>query len=104
LNLLRPAKGGSLLQVRVSPRSSRDEVAGVCLAADGSPSLAIKVRAVPDRGQANDAVIEILARTAGVARSTLSIVSGATKRLKTIHVAGNPAAVEALIASLKKGD
>ena len=45
---LRPGKGGLLLTVRVTPKSSRDEVAGLHLASDGAVSLAVKVTAVPD--------------------------------------------------------
>jgi uncharacterized protein (TIGR00251 family) len=95
---LRPGKGGLLLAVRVTPKSSRDEVTGLFTASDGSVSLAVKVTAPPDKGKANKAVIETVAKAAGVAKSALSLVSGETERNKTILVTGNPAGIEALIA------
>ena len=45
---LRPGKGGLLLSVRVTPRSSRDEVSGLHTASDGTVSLAVKVTGWPD--------------------------------------------------------
>ena len=95
---LRPGKGGLLLSLRVTPKSSRDEVTGLHTAADGAVSLAVKVSAPPDKGKANKAVIETLARACGLPKSAFSLVSGETDRNKTLLVTGNPAAVEALIA------
>lgn len=96
---LKLAKGGGLLlAVRVTPKSSRDEVAGLYAAADGAVSLAVKVTAPPDKGKANKAVIETIARAAGLAKSSLSLVAGETDRNKVLLVTGNPAGLEALIA------
>ncbi len=95
---LRPGRGGLLLAVRVTPKSSRDEVTGLHTAADGAVSLAVKVTAAPDKGRANRAVIEVLAAAAGLPKSALVLVSGETDRNKVILVTGNPAQLEALIA------
>ena len=95
---LRPGKGGLLLTVRVTPRSSRDEVAGLHVAGDGAVSLAVKVTAVPDKGRANKAVIETLAKACRSPKSAFTLVAGDTERNKTILVTGNSAALEALIA------
>ena len=94
---LRPGKGGLLLAVRVTPKSSRDEVTGLHVAADGAVSLAVKVTAVPDKGKANKAVIETLAKACRLPKSAFQLVSGETERNKTLLVTGNPAALEALI-------
>ena len=96
---LRLAKGGLLLAVRVTPKSARDEVTGLHIAADGAISLAVRVTAPPDKGKANKAAIETIAKAAGVPKSSLSLVSGETERNKTLLVTGNQAAVEALIAA-----
>ena len=95
---LRQGRGGLLLAVRVTPKSSRDDVTGLHTAADGAVSLAVKVTAPPDKGKANKAVIETIARAAGLPKSALSLVSGETDRNKTLLVTGNPAGLEALIA------
>ena len=97
--VLRPGRCGWLVAVRVTPRASRDEVAGLYTAADGQVSLAVKVTAVPDKGKANKAVIETLAKASGLPKSAFAVVSGETERNKTLLVTGNVAAVEALIAA-----
>ena len=98
---LRAGKGGVLLSLRVTPKSSLDRITGLHCAADGSQSLAVKVRAPPDKGKANAAVIALLAKAAGLPKSALSIVAGETDRHKTILVSGNAARLEALIAQLE---
>jgi YggT family protein len=57
-----------LLAVRVTPRSSREIVEGIWHDADGGAWLSVKVRAAPDDGQANKAVIALLAKTLGLAQ------------------------------------
>jgi len=94
----RSGKGGLLLSVRVTPKSSRDEVTGLHTAADGAVSLAVKVTAVPDKGKANRAVIETLAKAFRLPKSAFQLVSGETDRNKTLLVSGNPAELEALMA------
>ena len=94
----RPGRGGLLLSVRVTPRSRRDEVAGLHTASGGAVSLAVKVTAVPDKGRANKAVIETLAKACRMPKSAFTLVAGDTERNKTILVTGNPAELEALIA------
>lgn len=95
---LRSGRGGMLLSVRVTPKSSRDEVAELHTAADGAVSLAVRVTAPPDKAKANKAVIEVAAKAAQMPESAFSIVSGDTDRNKTLLVTGNPAGLEALIA------
>jgi uncharacterized protein len=87
-----------LLSLRVTPKSARDEVAGLHTASDGAVSLAVKVTAVPDKGRANKAVIETLAKACRLPKSAFSLVSGETERNKTLLVTGNPAGVQALVA------
>jgi len=95
---LRPGRGGLLLSLRVTPGAARDEVGGLHTAADGTVSLIVKVTAAPDKGRANKAVIEALARACRMPKSAFSLVSGETGRSKTVLVTGNAAPVEALVA------
>ena len=101
---LRRGPDGLLLPVRVTPRSSRNEVVGLHTAVDGSQAIAVKVTAPPDKGKANAAVIETVARAAGIPKSALAIVSGETSRNKVLRVTGNFPALEAWIAALKDKD
>ena len=69
------------LQVRVIPNAARDEIVGML---DGV--LKVKVRAVPEDGRANRALLELLARHFGCRDRDISIVSGDRSRLKTIEL------------------
>jgi hypothetical protein len=96
----RPVAGGLLLALRVTPRASRNAVAGLHRAADGAAALAVKVAAAPDRGMANKAAIAVMSEALGLPKSSFSIVAGETGRHKSVRVAGNPKELEALIAAL----
>lgn len=97
---LRAGRDGPLLACRVTPKSSCDAVTGLHVAADGAVSLAVKVTAPPDKGKANRAVIETVAKAAGMPKSSLRLIAGETDRHKTLLVTGNPAGIEALIADM----
>ena len=70
------------IRVKVIPKSSKTELAGVM--ADGT--WKIKIAAVPEKGKANRELIEFLAEKLNVAKSRIHIVSGETSHLKRIRV------------------
>ena len=51
--------------------------------------LRVRVSAVPDKGKANAAVVALLAKALGVPKSSVSVVSGETARLKTVAISGD---------------
>ena len=69
------------IKVRVQPKSSRNQVDGF---QDGA--LRVRVTAAPTEGQANAAVIAILAKTLGVSKSRLEIIRGYSSRDKVVSV------------------
>jgi uncharacterized protein (TIGR00251 family) len=71
------------LLVQVQPRASRSEV----VRAHGD-AVRIRLSAPPVDGVANDELVRFLARHLGVRRSDVTIVRGATARLKTVRIAG----------------
>jgi uncharacterized protein (TIGR00251 family) len=91
---------GLSLFIRVTPNAGRDGIDGVEIRDDGSAVLRIRVKAVPDKGKANAAVVALLAKTLGVPKSSLSVTSGETSRLKTIAMAGDGAALVVAIEAL----
>ncbi len=91
---------GILLSLRVTPNASADRIEGVEDRDDGSAVLRIRVTAVPDRGKANAAVTALLAKGLGIPKSTITLVSGDTARLKTVRLAGDPDALLAALAAL----
>jgi len=72
---------GGLLEVRVQPRARRNEVVGQ---PDGV--WRVRVTAAPEGGEANRAVIALLADTFGVAPSRIVLVRGAASRDKLFRI------------------
>ncbi len=89
---LKEHDGAVTFDVLVQPRASRAKVGPLH---DGR--LKVAVTSPPVDGEANAAVIELIAKTLGVSRSAVEVVAGATSRRKTIKVRGvSCAAVEEL--------
>jgi len=80
---LREHAGAITFDVLVQPRASRAKVGPLH---DGRLKLA--VTSPPVDGEANAAVVELLAKTLGVARSAVEIVAGESSRRKTVRVRG----------------
>jgi len=74
---------GIVFQVRVVPRSSRSEVAGI-----QGDSLKVRLKAPPVEGRANEECIRFLAGLLGVKKDRVRIVSGLKSKTKTIAVSG----------------
>ncbi len=77
------AAGGVTFSVRVTPRASRNQIAGV----EGG-ALKIKLTAPPVEGAANAALIQFIAEWLGVRKSAVSIRSGDKTRHKLVRVEG----------------
>jgi uncharacterized protein YggU (UPF0235/DUF167 family) len=91
--------GDSLrLTVRLTPRSGRDAIDGVETLSDGRPVLKCRVRVAPSDGEANAALISLLARELDLPRAAIALVSGATARLKTVALTGD---ARSLVARLQ---
>lgn len=78
--------GAIQFAVRVSPRASRKGVEGIVREADGAKLLKVAVNAPPEDGKANKEVLALLAKTMGIAKSRLSLVSGETARKKVVRL------------------
>jgi len=81
------------LLIKLTPNSSVDKIIGIIATAGEEMRLAIKVRAVPEKGKANKAVVEFMAKQLSLPKSTLEIASGTTNRNKTIRITGDPKAI-----------
>lgn len=74
---------GVRLEIKVQPRSSRNQVAGL---QDGM--LKVKLTAPPVEGEANQALINFLAGLLRVGRRDIVILRGETSRLKLVGIHG----------------
>ena len=76
------------IAVRVTPRGGRDGVDGWMRDDSGRLLLKVRVAAAAAEGEANAAVIAVLAKALGRPKSALAVVSGQTARVKRIAVDG----------------
>ena len=84
------AAGGVRVQIRLTPKASRDRVDGLAPEADGGMVLKASVTAVPEDGKANAALIKLLSKEWRLPKSTMEIVQGATDRRKVLFITGEP--------------
>ncbi|HKX23168.1 MAG TPA: DUF167 family protein [Rhizorhapis sp.] len=76
-----------ILSIRLTPRSSRDGMGGIWQDAQGAAWLSANVRAVPEKGKANAALLKLLAKELNVPASAISLETGDTSRLKRVRIA-----------------
>lgn len=93
------APGGAVLAVRLTPKGGGDAIGGVDMLADGRAVLAVRVRALPAEGEANKALIRLIAKAVGVPPRDVTLAAGATARLKRLAISGHGPTV---IAALEK--
>ena len=65
------------------PGSSRNQIVGWL-----GDALKIKVTAPPEKGQANEAVIKLLAETLGISTDDIEVVSGHSSPSKIVAITG----------------
>lgn len=76
------------LPVRLQHGAAADRIDGWTSDAEGRAVLKVRVRARPIEGEANEALIRLLAKSLGVPKSSVSVGRGAQSRLKMIVVQG----------------
>jgi uncharacterized protein (TIGR00251 family) len=96
-NFLRSQTDGLLLQVKLQPRASRNEI--------GEPlgdELRVKVTAPPVDAAANEALLRLLADHLGCPRNHVALIRGQTSRHKTLKLYGLTA--EEVLLKLAKAE
>ncbi|MGE5415516.1 MAG: DUF167 domain-containing protein [Acidobacteriota bacterium] len=83
MNSIQESANGIRIEIKVVPRSSRNQVAGF---QDGA--LKVKLTAPPVEGEANQALIAYLADVFKVSKRDVTIVRGETARNKLVEVRG----------------
>ena len=93
----------SRLRVRLTPSGGADRIDGAALDEAGLPYLKARVRAAPEKGEANAALEKLLAKALGLPKSNVQVARGATARLKTIEIEGlSDAEIAAFLAQYKE--
>jgi uncharacterized protein len=94
------AADGVVLAVRLTPKGGRDAIDGIEQLADGHSVLKARVRAAASEGEANAALIKLVARALGVAAREVELLGGATSRLKRLKIGGAGAALAATLEKI----
>jgi uncharacterized protein (TIGR00251 family) len=77
-------KNGSVIKVKINPRSPKNEISGVL--DDGT--IKIKLTAPPVDGKANQSLIKFLSEYFCVDAKSINIISGQTSHTKLISIEG----------------
>lgn len=76
------------LPVRLTPGAAADRVDGWDVDAEGRPVLKVRVRARPVEGEANEALVKLMAKALGVPKSAVAIQRGGQSRTKILVIEG----------------
>jgi hypothetical protein len=77
----------------LTPKSTKEGIAGREEQPGGKTHLRVYVRAVPEKGRANRALEALVAKAMGVAKRDVRLASGSKSRYKSVLVSGDPAAL-----------
>ncbi len=80
---LREHSAGIIVPVRAQPGARRNAIEGV-----HAGMLKVRVTQPPDKGKANQAIIELLAARLGIAKQQIQLLSGQTSRQKQFLIQG----------------
>lgn len=76
------------LPIRLTPGASADRIDGWDVDVEGRPVLKVRVRARPVEGEANEALVKLMARALGVPKSAVAIQRGGQSRTKILVIEG----------------
>ena len=76
------------LAVRLTPRGGRDRIDGWGRDGEGRPYLKVRVSAPPVDGEANAALVRLIAKTLGRPANVVRIAAGETARVKPLEIDG----------------
>jgi uncharacterized protein (TIGR00251 family) len=96
--LARHAKGVSLA-VQLRPGARGNTIEGLARLGDGRRVLKVRVSEQPEKGRANRALIELLAKCWRLPRGAISLLSGGRDRRKVLLIEGES---ETLLADLAR--
>jgi uncharacterized protein (TIGR00251 family) len=89
-------RDGTILPVRAQPGARRNEIRG-----EQDGALKVSVTQAPEKGKANKALIEVLAKSLGLKKSQMELLSGETSHQKRFLARGvSPVELQARIEPL----
>jgi hypothetical protein len=92
---------GLVVTVRLTPKAGRDSIDGIVHLSDGRCVLKARVSAAPSDGEANSALTRLLAQTLRIAPRDITLVGGATSRVKRMLIRGDARAIAAALEQIR---
>ena len=92
--------GGLALSIRLTPKGGRDAIDRIEQLADGRAVLKVRVRAAASGGEANAALIQLIAAKLDVAPRRVILTAGATARIKRLMIEGDGVALAAALEKI----
>ena len=98
----RVERDGIVVWVRLTPRSAHDAVEGIATLGDGREVIAARVRAAAEKGTAHAALEVLLAKALRRPKTSVSVIAGATARIKQVRISGEPRALVSSVQGLPR--
>ena len=83
MSLVVPVQGGVRLQLHIQPRAARTEFVGRF-----GDALKVRIKSPPVDDSANDELVRFLAKSLGIPRARVELITGHRGRRKTVRVDG----------------
>lgn len=84
----------------VSRRAGRDAIEGITQLADGRSVIKARVRAAASEGEANEALVKLIANALAVAARDVRLVTGTSARIKHLKIVGAGAVLAAALEKI----
>lgn len=81
--MLKETRNGVIVPIKVIPKAHRDEMIGW-----ENLEVKIRIKAVPEKGNANEALLRFIAKHFAVSLSSVTLISGENSRHKRICISG----------------
>ena len=72
-----------ILTIKVIPRARKNEIAGY-----ENGVLKVRLHAIPEKGKANEELIDFLAEEFDLPKSSMTLIRGQTSRIKHLKIEG----------------
>jgi len=102
VNFIQSVREGVVLFIRLTPGAARDRIEGPDVRAGAEPALKVKVRAGPERGEANRALVALLSQQLGLRKGAFEVISGHASRRKKVLIRGQAAAILKALEGIAK--
>lgn len=94
---VRTQEKGLSFYVKITPQAPQNKIGVWTQGSDGLWFLKIMIKATPEKGKANQTLIQFLAKTFKIRQSAISILQGNTDRIKLLFIEGDTTTLKDLL-------